>query len=166
LRSNETNYAPGIVRTGAVSGGGLSVGIGCFQRTIPNRLVSAGLLTPPLREFIAQYVRTIEQVEILCLLTSSPAKTWTVPEVFRTVQSSQTSIADCLESFRKSGLLDSEPDGRYRLASSRPELTQLVSELAAAYRERRVAVVETIYGRPPDTIQDFADAFKLRKGKK
>jgi hypothetical protein len=128
--------------------------------------VSAGLLTPALRQFIAQHVRSIEQVEILCLLSSNPARTWTVPEVFRAIQSSQTSIADCLENFRKSELLESEPEGRYRLASSKPELIQLVSELAAAYRERRVAVVETIYGRPSDTIQDFADAFKLRKGKK
>jgi hypothetical protein len=58
-----------------------------------------------------------------------------------------------------------EPDGRYRLAPKTPELAEFVSELAAAYRERRVAVIETIHGKSTDTIQDFANAFKLRKEK-
>lgn len=124
-----------------------------------------GSLTPGLRQFIAQHVRTVEQVEILCLLSSSQGKSWSVAEVFRAIQSSEKSVGDCLEGFRKNDLLTSEPDRRYRVAPKTEQLAKLVSELATAYRERRVAVVEAIYGKPSDTIQDFANAFKLRKEK-
>jgi DNA-binding IclR family transcriptional regulator len=127
--------------------------------------VPVGSLTPGLRKFIAQYLRTVEQVEILCILSSRPTRGWTVAEVFRPIQSSEKSVTDCLENFRENDLMALEPDGRYRLAPKTLELAEFVSELAAAYRERRVAVIETIHGKSTDTIQDFANAFKLRKEK-
>jgi len=41
----------------------------------------------------------------------------------------------------------------------------VVTDLANAYRERRVTITECIYKRPSHPIQDFADAFLLRKDK-
>lgn len=116
-----------------------------------------------LQQFITRYVASVERVEILCIFAANPAKTYTVPEVQRIIQSSERSIADCLDNFRLNGLLAEQTGGSYRLVPKTNELAQLISDLATAYRERRVAVIEVIYGRRADAIQDFADAFKLRK---
>jgi hypothetical protein len=132
----------------------------CCFLDVPNES-----LTAEVRDFIAEYVHSVEQLEILCLLLENDPKDWSAEEVFRQVQSSERSVSKCLESFRKNGLINSPAPGRYRMAFERPEAFATVRELAKAYRERRVAVIQSIYERPHDTLQDFADAFKLRKDK-
>ncbi|MGH7972641.1 MAG: hypothetical protein ACREIC_28340 [Limisphaerales bacterium] len=74
-------------------------------------------------------------------------------------------MARCLESFRKSELLICRNPGSYEFAAGNAELGGTIHALAKAYRERRVTVIEAIYQRPGDPIQDFANAFKLRKDK-
>lgn len=128
-------------------------------------IVPSDSITPSLKQFIFRYVRSVEQVEILCLLGEDPAKIWTVAQVLRTIQSSDKSIEASLEAFCKDGFLSSEQGGTYRFCPKSGELNNAVLELIKAYRERRVTVVEAIYSKPADTLQDFADAFKLRKDK-
>ncbi len=124
-----------------------------------------GSITPELRQFINRCVSSVEQLEILRLLSSQPGRAFTVADVFREVRSSEKSIEASLEGFCRSDLLTAEPGGQYRFNPKTPELGQAVAELMRTYRERRVAVIELIYSKPGDTIQDFADAFKLRKEK-
>lgn len=127
---------------------------------MPNKSLSPELLT-----FILQHVQSVEQLEILCLLAEGGTRAWTPSEVFRIVQSSENSVVACLERFRKKELLVSRAPGSYELASANPDLVKTIQALTNAYRERRVTVIEAIYQKPPDTLQDFADAFKLRKDK-
>ncbi len=127
--------------------------------------VPAESLSPELRQFITEYVHSVEQLEILCLLHESGSKELTVGEVFRVVQSSRESVAKCLESFHKHGFLRSETPGAYQFAARTGANGQSLAALVRAYHERRVAVIESIYLRPGDPIQDFADAFRLRKEK-
>ena len=86
-------------------------------------------------------------------------------EVFREIQSSEKSVAECLERFLKAELLVSDSPGMYRCAPRDPNLANAMTELAAAYRERRVTITELIYGKPAGRLQDFSDAFKFRKEK-
>ena len=106
----------------------------------------------------------MEQVEILSAFSAHPGKVFTVHEVYRHIQSSEKSVTDCLQDFCKNELLVAEAGG-YRLAPKTPELAKAVTELTVAYRERRVTVIQLIYAKPTDTIQDFADAFRFRKEK-
>ena len=126
---------------------------------------SVGSLSPELRQFIARHIQSVEQVEILCLLSSAPGRTWTVPEVFRQIQSSERSVAETLTGFVKLELVTLELESRYRYAPKTEELAQAAAALVAAYRERRVAVIEAIYTRPTEPLQNFAEAFRLRKEK-
>jgi hypothetical protein len=122
-------------------------------------------ITPELRQFVAKYVRSVEHVEVLRLLSTAPIRSWNVGTVFRQVQSSEKSVAECLEGFLKAELLVSETAGSYCFAPKDPSLAKAVAELASAYRERRVTIIELIYGKPADALQDFSDAFKFRKEK-
>ena len=127
--------------------------------------MSVGPISPELRQFITKYVRSVEQVEVLRLLSAPPIRVWTVGEVFRQIKSSEKSITECLEDYLKAQLLVCESAGTYRFAPKDPALAGAVAELSAAYRERRVSVIELIYARPSDTLQDFSDAFRFRKEK-
>jgi DNA-binding IclR family transcriptional regulator len=96
---------------------------------------------------------------------SNSNKPWTVVEVLHQIQSSEQSVSDCLRKFQHEGFLEMTPEGRFRFAPKAPEMSNMVQELAKSYRERRVAIVELIYKKPQDAIQDFADAFRFRKDK-
>jgi hypothetical protein len=127
--------------------------------------MAANSLSPELRHFIGTYVHSVEQLEVLRLLSENPAKWWTVPEVYRQIQSSEKSVGECLESFQSAGLLDYQPASGYLFSPRKSAETQRIAELVKAYHERRVSVIECIYRKPADAIQDFADAFRLRKEK-
>jgi hypothetical protein len=123
------------------------------------RIVSESPITAELQQFIAQHVHSLEQLEILCLLSDYPQESFKPEAVFRSIQSSEKSIADRLTIFANGGVLNVSPDG-YRLAS---RYQGLVTGLAKAYRERRVSVIEIIYRPPTTPIHDFAEAFRLKR---
>jgi len=131
-----------------------------FRPNVPNESLSSEL-----RTFIGEYVHSVEQLEILCLFSEGGPKARTLSEVFRVIQSSEQSVARCLDAFCRNQLLVSRNSGSYEFAPGKTGQGEMVAALTKAYRERRVAVIEAIYQRPGDTIQDFADAFKLRKDK-
>jgi hypothetical protein len=118
-----------------------------------------------LRQFIAEHVHSVEQLEILILLSENATKAWSVSEVFRQIQSSEKSVLHCLEEFRRAGLANLNAAGLYSFVLREGSLARIVPALAQAYRERRVSIIECIYKKPHDPIQNFADAFRLRKEK-
>lgn len=73
------------------------------------------LLIEPQR-FIARHVQTVEQLEILCLPADELARSWQIGDVFRSIQSSGKSVANCLNKFAGEKLVASGPDAGYRLA--------------------------------------------------
>jgi hypothetical protein len=127
--------------------------------------VAANSISPELRKFIAEHIPSVEYLEVLCLLQEDTVKSWSVGEVLHRVQSSEKSVAQCLEQFQAAGLVTAEAGGRHRFSPSGKELAETAAALVKTYRERRVRVIESIYAKPSDPIQDFADAFRLRKEK-
>ena len=114
-------------------------------------------------QFTARYVESLEQLEILCLLSRERDKQWSAKELFHIVQSSEKSVAACLEAFHANGLVAREASGLFRFRPARPELERSAQALCQAYHERRVSVIEMIYRKPGQTVQAFADAFRIRK---
>ncbi len=121
-------------------------------------------LPSDLQEFIGRYIRSVEQLEILCLFVAEPNRGWTVAEIFRQIQSSERSVAECLQEFVRCELLNRDTEGRYYFPRE-AGASALALELYRCYRERRVTVVETIYRKPAAPAQDFSDAFLFRKKK-
>ena len=121
-------------------------------------------LSPQVQHFIAQSIHSLEQLEILCLVSSDSSRAWTVAEVFRRIQSSEASVSASLRKFQQEGILESRAGG-FQFLPAKPTLADTVRQVARAYRERPVAVVETIYRKPPDAVRDFAEAFRLKKDK-
>jgi hypothetical protein len=113
-----------------------------------------------LQQFIAQHVHSVEQVEILCLLSEHPQQFFLVSEVFQKIQSSEKSVLDRLNRFAVEKLLTVDPGGGFRWSSN---YQRLGTDLATVYRQRRLSIIELIYQRPTGPIHDFAEAFRLKK---
>jgi tRNA/tmRNA/rRNA uracil-C5-methylase (TrmA/RlmC/RlmD family) len=127
--------------------------------------VSNQAIPGELGKFIARYIQSVEQVEILCLMSENPGRSWSEGEVLRAIQSSQESVSNNLRHFTVEHFLTTDSQQNFRFAPENPELAALVAELVKTYRERRVAIVELIYQAPSDTVRNFADAFRIRKEK-
>ena len=124
-----------------------------------------GELPGEVRHLIAQHVTTMEQVEVLLLLTRSPERALTVEEIRRELRLQPTAPSPMtLTSLQDGGLVEREGahPPRFRYAPANAALRRAVELLASAYNERPVTLVRLIYERP-DPVQSFADAFRLRR---
>jgi hypothetical protein len=126
--------------------------------------VRGGELSAEVTRFIAEHIDAAEQLEILLLLHREPEREWTALDVSQAIYTVPASATLRLEGLVASGFVNSTggADPRYRYAPRSPQLGQRVDLLADAYRADRVAVIKLIFSRPPDPVQSFADAFRLR----
>jgi hypothetical protein len=128
----------------------------------------AGHLPIEVEEFVFNYIDSLEQLEILLLVRSKPESLWSVKEVNETLKSSPSSVAQRLEKLTTYGLIQarSQEPACYQYHPATPQLAAAVQELALAYKERRLTVVQCIFSKPLSSLRIFADSFKLRKDPK
>lgn len=124
-------------------------------------------ISPTVKSFIAGYISSIVELEILLLLAGRPQEVWTAEAVSRELRIDRAWAAAHLATLCAQGVAGcgQGPDPVYRFAPQRPEIRDAVDELARAYADRRVTVIGLIFSKPVDKIRTFADAFRLRKDK-
>jgi hypothetical protein len=122
-------------------------------------------LPTAVRQLLARYIQSVEQLEVLLLVRSDPQRAWTSDEVYNVIRSSKASVTQRLERFTADGFLVEEAGEprRYRYEPKTRELATAVDETASVYGTWRIRVIEAIFAPPSDPVQSFADAFKLRK---
>jgi hypothetical protein len=116
------------------------------------------------QQFVNRYILSVEQLEILLLLSAEPDRAWSVTEIYQAIKSNEQSIVERLQSFRQDGLV-TETEGKYRFNSISPAVGETVSQLRRIYRERSVALIELIYKDSARQMRHFAEAFKFKKEK-
>jgi hypothetical protein len=129
--------------------------------------VSENAFSKELDKFVTREVESLEQLEVLLLLSGNPHKWWTATGVYEVVKSNPASVQARLEQMWERGMLrkESTSEVRYQFAPADQSLWSIVNELRDAYKERPVKVVQAIYSKPPDSVQEFARAFRVRKEK-
>lgn len=124
-------------------------------------------LDKAVRELVREHVGSVIELEVLLLVSRSPARSFTAAEVARELRVSDEWTQGYLSRLSAKGILR-ERSGRppaYAFAPSSPSTSDTVSRLAEAYARQRHTVIDLIYSEPDDEILTFADAFKLWKGK-
>ena len=118
------------------------------------------------QRFVARYIRSFDQLEVLLVVSAAPEREWSTQAVYQIVLSNQTLVAKRLDEFVEAGLLTcyGEPP-LYRFAPVNEELKSGVVTLDAAYKMSRHKIVELIYSQPTDPMKAFSDAFKLKRDK-
>jgi hypothetical protein len=125
-------------------------------------------LEPSIPEDIVHFIREcidrLETLDVLLRLQSAPERSWTIRQISDEMRSSPLAIESALESLLRHGLL--EKDGTsFRFRPRDAALEDKTSRLAACYRERRTAVITTIFSKPNEAIRGFAEAFRFKKGR-
>jgi hypothetical protein len=119
---------------------------------------------PELKQFIAQNVESLAQLETLLLLHRDPQREWSLAELARDLYISADMCEGIVADLERRRLtVRSESGDRYRFHADDVTTHQLVDQLAQYYRERRVAVITELYSKPSKKVQTFADAFRLRR---
>lgn len=116
-------------------------------------------LPAAVEQLISSQLRTIDHVAVL--LAVRAAGTSDVSSVSTQAMVTPALAAEILEELRQRGLL-TRNGVAYRVEPD-DALGNAVSQLAEMYNTRPVTLVRFIYDRPASTIQQFADAFKLRR---
>ncbi len=118
-------------------------------------------LPPELREFIAEHIDSIAQLEALLLVRSTRDQAWDTQTAATRLYVGEQEAFESLEHLADHGLLAREA-ASYRFHPSRPEMSRTVDLLAEYYRRHLVSVTNLIHAKPR-RIRQFADAFKLKK---
>lgn len=141
---------------------------GALGPAMGKRPMRDGGVPEPVRRFLSTHVSSIEQLEVLLLLRSTPDREWSVEEVNRALGSSLSSIQDRLALLADGGLVTHrEVEGRrvYRYHPASDATAAVIDELANVYKERRLAVIQLVYARPESDAVHFAKAFKITRTK-
>lgn len=128
-------------------------------------IVSIEGISEEVRQFIAEYIGSVEQLEVLLHLYATAPRPWSAPAVAKELYVAPESAERRLEEFTAKGLVTKEgkEDPIYTFNSQQETLDRTVRELSRCYKERRVAVINTIFANPHDHIRSFSDAFKFKK---
>jgi hypothetical protein len=123
-------------------------------------------VSPEVKAFVAEYVDAAEQLDILLLLARNRDRAFTAAEVSQAVFTVPASATMRLEGLVTHGILTSSggADPRYQYAPTDPALARRIDQLDLAYQADRVGVIKLIFERPPDPVQTFADAFRIKGG--
>lgn len=123
-------------------------------------------LPDDVRQFLESAVDSIEQLEVLRVLSEDPAREWRDDELVVQIQSTLAKTLADLGALEARGLLRStRRDGHLscRFSPHTPELESQLRRLLDYYRQRPVTMIRMVHERKRHALQDFSDAFKLRK---
>lgn len=117
-------------------------------------------------KFIDENIESIDQLEILRILSEDRQREWREAELASEVQAKVPAVHTAISAMQSRGLLAVTTDGlgiACRCGPQTPELEALVNRLLQVYKERPVTMIKVVYERAKDPLRAFADAFRIRK---
>jgi DNA-binding MarR family transcriptional regulator len=117
------------------------------------------------RRLLERAVDGVEQLEILLLLYHHAERSWNAEGVADALRLTPRVVAAHLEALAQRDLLDVRIAGevRYRFAPATRAQTAAIVQLAAWYRDHRSSILALVSTRRRQSLQDFADAFRIRE---
>ena len=122
-------------------------------------------LPPRVERFVGAFIPSVLHLEALLYLRARPEQELTVETVAAALYVAPAAAGRALADLGRHSLVrDTPARGVFAYAPATAELREGVDELADTYRVRLVPLHEFIHSRAAaSSIQDFADAFRLRK---
>jgi hypothetical protein len=126
------------------------------------------LIPDDVKEFILEHIASVAHLEGLLLLRGNLDQGWSVEEVAKRLYIDQEQTAEILKHLCSLDLLIVKKAGSptYHFQPGSPELRQLVDRLAETYAKYLVPVTNLIHSKAQTRVQQFADAFKIKRRKK
>ncbi|HZS03243.1 MAG TPA: hypothetical protein VFD58_00075 [Blastocatellia bacterium] len=123
------------------------------------------LIPEDVRQFILRNIDSVAQLEALLLLRGSPQSGWCARTAAEQLYIGEQEAAPLLGRLCEQGFVtaSSGEPARYQYQPDPAELAGMVDRVAEVYAKHLAPVTNLIHARPRSRIQEFADAFKLRK---
>lgn len=118
-------------------------------------------ISDELKRFIAAHIDSISHIEALLLLRESYPKVWSAKALADRIYVHERIAGAVLKRLHDDGLASLGPNG-YCFGCDSPQKEDAVNRLAEAYRTYLIPVTNLIHNKPT-RIQEFADAFRLRR---
>lgn len=122
------------------------------------------MIPDDIREFIFQRINSIAELEALLLLWRDPGQDWDVASLAQRLYITEDDVRRVLRQLKAQNLVE-ERDGYYRYWRSSEALGMIVDQLAQLYVTRLIPITSLVHSKSSSRIQEFADAFVLRKDK-
>lgn len=119
-----------------------------------------------LLRLLAAAVPTFPAAELLVFLASHTGRVWSAEEIVKAIKPISITIAavqEYLTLFKSNGIVDEKTQDQFLFIPASASLQAAVEELTHAYNERPVSLIRIIYTVSEDSIQSFADSFRLKK---
>jgi hypothetical protein len=131
--------------------------------SIPDPCLVSDGLSDNVKQFIAECISSVEQLEVLLHLYGSAPRLWSAEAIAKDLYVAPESVQRRLVEFHEKGLLEKREEDLYAYKPVKQQTDRIVQEVAVAYKQRRVAVINQIFSNPQDHLRSFADAFKFKK---
>ena len=117
------------------------------------------------RQFVEKYIRSLDQLEVLLLVSALPDRQWSVEDVYNVVRSTPAAVSERLESLVSAGILSQAGQlPTYRYQPRTEAMARAISALSATYKLSRHRIVELIYApSSTDELKGFTEAFRFKK---
>ncbi len=123
------------------------------------------LIPDDVRDFLLRHIDSIAQMEALLLLRADPACAWSAETLAKRLYITTQEAAVVLERLATDRFLVAAPEalGDYRYHPASSELATMIDRVVALYAQYLIPVTHLIHTKPGTRVQEFADAFNLRK---
>ena len=115
-----------------------------------------------LREFIANSIDSVGQLEALLLVRNNADQGWDAPQLARRLYVSETEAAAILDHLVEQGFV-TEQNALYRYDRAGQQVA-VIDEMAEVYTRQLIPITQLIHEKPRQ-IRAFADAFKIKRDK-
>lgn len=116
------------------------------------------------RDFVFEYIDSVEQLEILLLLESDSNKSWSLAELNGLLRSNLNSVEKRISLLLSQGLIIKNEDSQFSFFLDDVDLRQTIHSLADIYKVHRYRILEMIFS-PMKKSRDLAEAFRLSPAK-
>lgn len=125
-----------------------------------------GILIPPeITRFVLTCIDSVPHLEALLLLRGEPEQSWDNTRVARRLYVKEHSAGELLADLRDAGFFNfDESTQHFSYGPITEELRQMIDQLADIYSKNIVEISNLIHSSKDNKVQQFADAFKWRKG--
>jgi hypothetical protein len=125
-----------------------------------------GAIPEDIRLFLLGHIDSISQWEGLLLLRADSQREWSPAEAAAKLYIDERQAAHLLSQLAERNVLASikvQTGLLYRYQPHSPEMAEAIDHAAAFYRDHLIPMTRFIHAKPKARLQEFADAFKLRK---
>lgn len=123
------------------------------------------LIPDDVRQFIADNIDSVAELEGLLLLSKDRETEWSTEELAKRLYTNSQQVEDVLARLYSLGFL-ARKEGNpptYRYQPGITQLAKMVDRVGEIYSKYLIPVTNLIHSKPQTKVQQFADAFKFRK---